>query len=498
MDSNLRKDLIFNQKNKTQIRQTKSLDVGFYNMDVDTAKLSFRVIYDDKPVLLGSRNVTCFAFLESTNGSNSGVLELEHEDAMKGVLSLKVPKDFLRDATNTTVTGQVYISVDGKEATMALDEFEFEVKDALINRITGEEKVKTIRMFYELREAVEQQVKNLTFKIDNINTTVDNKINNFNLAFEENKNKLQEDFDFYNNSLSEDYKSLDESIKSQKEKIETIYQNSLSNIEGNKNQFYSDLNSKFNEAKSEIESLTSELRTNIEESKGIRLEDIDGKINNNNNNLDWQKYKLTEDTGNRIYLGELNQRIETLKTGLYECVIPADANFVNAPEEKSGNSYVAEINVTTGTNGRKQILLIQNQTSSVWFKAIDINNVDLGWFPIIEEKYDTNWRKIPLKNGALELGGSYPESQYRIVKESGLRKAYIRLYVKNIVSGTVIATVPPEITSSPHFLSGISKVNKSSCRVTVSPSGDITFYKNLDDTWNENDYIIVEDNWLVD
>ena len=497
MDERLNKNLIYKQDKGEIVKESRTLGIGFYNMDIETAKLHFRVIDDNKPLLLGQRNVTCFAFLQSSNGSNSGVLNLEYEDPMKGILCLTVPKDFLKDATNTKVTGQVYIAVNGRETTMALDEFEFEVRDALINKITGEEKVKTIRMFYELREFVENQVKDLTSKISNVNQIVDNKMTEFDTAFEENSQELQEAFDNYNKSLNDDYKNLDENVKLQKEKIDELYQKSFASMEENKTQFVNDLNSLTSETKAKIDDMTAAMEKNIEESKGITRDDISANIINNNDQLKWQKYKLTEDDGKRIWLGTLNVAVETLGTGLYECTIPADADTVHAPKDITGSAYLAEINITEGRTGRKQILLIQNFTKNVWLKTIHTNGVDLGWVSLNEQKYDSNWQKVTLKNGAMELGGSYPVSQYRVIEENGIRKAYIRLYLKNIVDGTVVASFPPEIVSGPHFLNCVAKISKDTPRVTINSTGDIIFYKNKNDSWNETDYIIVEDSWLI-
>lgn len=497
MDERLNKNLIYKQDKGEIVKESRTLGIGFYNMDIETAKLHFRVIDDNKPLLLGQRNVTCFAFLQSSNGSNSGVLNLEYEDPMKGILCLTVPKDFLKDATNTKVTGQVYIAVNGRETTMALDEFEFEVRDALINKITGEEKVKTIRMFYELREFVENQVEDLTGKISDINQLVDNKMTEFDTTFEENSKKLQEAFDNYNKSLNDDYKALDENVKLQKEKIDELYQQSFTSMEDNKTQFVNDLNSLTSETKEKIDDMTAAMQKNIEESKGITRDDIAANISANNDDLKWQKHKLTEDDGKRMWLGTLNVPVETLNPGLYECTIPADADTVHAPKDITGSAYIAEINVTEGHTGRKQIFLIQSFTKDVWLKTIHTNGVDLGWASLNKQGYDSNWQKVTLKNGAVELGGSYPISQYRVIEEDGIRKAYIRLYLKNITDGSIVASFPPEIVGGPHFLNCVAKISKDTPRVTVTSSGDIIFYKNKNDSWNETDYIIVEDSWLI-
>ena len=61
-----------------------------------------------------------------------------------------------------------------------------------------------------------------------------------------------------------------------------------------------------------------------------------------------------------------------LKTGFYECTIPADAESVNAPKDIHGSAYLAEINITESLTGRKQIILLQNYTKDVWLKPFTL------------------------------------------------------------------------------------------------------------------------------
>lgn len=96
----------------------------------------------------------------------------------------------------------------------------------------------------------------------------------------------------------------------------------------------------------------------------------------------WQQYQFTNSDGTRKWLGTLAQPIETLESGLYECSIPSDYNSVNAPADTSGEGYIAEINVTKGQSGRKQVILNQSYHNILWSKTIHTNNNDRGWVQI--------------------------------------------------------------------------------------------------------------------
>lgn len=93
----------------------------------------------------------------------------------------------------------------------------------------------------------------------------------------------------------------------------------------------------------------------------------------------WQQYRFTENDGTRKWLGTLSKPVETLEPGLYECSIPSDNQSVNAPADINGVGYIAEINVTKGQSGRKQIILTQSNRNNIWSKVIHTNGDDKGW-----------------------------------------------------------------------------------------------------------------------
>src|SRR5699024_3183105 len=103
----------------------------------------------------------------------SDVIDLEIIDNYNGIVQITLPKDFLQASTDTKVTGQVYIGVNnvsGKpeyNEVAVFREFNFEVKDALINKISSFTKIEYIRMFDQLKMRIEQRVKDIEEAIAN-------------------------------------------------------------------------------------------------------------------------------------------------------------------------------------------------------------------------------------------------------------------------------------------------------------------------------------------
>ncbi|MFG5442456.1 hypothetical protein ACFJX4_14215, partial [Enterococcus faecalis] len=77
------------------------------------------------------------------------------------------------------VIGQIYISINhqnqvdsDKSSTAVLTEFEFEVGDAIINKINGATKIKYIRMFDELKRQINARATEIQEQLDNLEDCV--------------------------------------------------------------------------------------------------------------------------------------------------------------------------------------------------------------------------------------------------------------------------------------------------------------------------------------
>ena len=153
-------------KDEPKLSVTSSLDVLFYNLDINTATLDFEITKNGYPLLLSENHVNAYVvFMSKNDNSILKVQDLEIIDELNGILRATVPTDFLKAVSvpNSTAIalGQVYISVNGKDDTVVMSEFDFKVKDALINQISSDIKVSYIRMFDDLKEELYKKVNSV-------------------------------------------------------------------------------------------------------------------------------------------------------------------------------------------------------------------------------------------------------------------------------------------------------------------------------------------------
>lgn len=521
-------------------------NISFSNMDIGTAKITFELLKNSLPLQVSEKNVDVYSYLESKNGSSIEV-PLHFEDPLNGIVSMTIDKDFLEASTNSTVEGQLYITMNKKNRTyndysntVALQKFSFAVEDALINKISGSDKIFYIRsfdilksevknkiyemeqdigkieevkkdlerLFYEIKEEINQIRKDTINQLQSEYTEYSdllNDIHNQALIDIDNRTKvsinqidnkkeevlqLLEEGEIITKSMFEEYKSdikdqLDEALLKNQNEIKSYkedLQNTIDNLNWQKHKLTTDEGNIISVTDTvDMNTLSGLDKTGFYYCSKITnspdSESTKGYMNvynqsstlgfayfinqngqtiytNTKNNgswgdwqpiskdqikdLDWQKYKLTEDNGNRISLGTLDKPVEKLSAGLYECTIPSNAGVVNAPSDVNGSAYLAEIDVTVGANGRKQIILIQNYTKDIWFKTIHTNGADRGWV-LVNRDYekDLDWQK------------------YKMVDENG--KNYT-VDCKN--NGTTLHNLAPKhyyLTNVPDLPSGVGK-----------------------------------------
>lgn len=155
-------------KDEPYLKPISDEGIGFYNLDDNTASLLFYVTKNNHPLLVSKENAETYIYLESDNGSNELVEDVEYIDPMNGIVQVDIPIEFLQAATDTTVTGQIYItvnknnSVDARKSdTAVLTEFSFDVRNARINKLNGGTKISYIKMFDELKKQISDKVSDI-------------------------------------------------------------------------------------------------------------------------------------------------------------------------------------------------------------------------------------------------------------------------------------------------------------------------------------------------
>lgn len=203
----------------------------------------------------------------------------------------------------------------------------------------------------------------------------------------------------------------------------------------------------------------------------------------------WQKYKLTNDSGMRIVKSEVDA--VDLSTGYYLIY-----KMKNDPDGKSNDSRYINVDVTEGADETKQILATISSTGKIYKKNIHKGD-DKGWKEITNNQTDTGWLPLTLKNAYQKSSIPDFEPSYRVIDNGNSKQVYVRLGVENLTNGkNVVATIPPEFVPNKIYSSGVSTNAKIPPKVIIS-GGDIEFHTNEADSYSSTNYIIYQDNWIV-
>lgn len=470
----------YQAKNEPYLKPISDLGIGFYNLDENTATLQFQIYNDNGPLLISDENVDVHGYFESSNGSVSTVLKLNVVDGMNGIAQITLDKDFLQASTSTQVTGQIYVAVNNvtdnpnNNQTAVLGEFNFQVADALINKVSSFTKVEYIRMFDQLREEIKQRTKEMEEDIGDIKTLVSEVEN----AVADGKADITK---IKNDSISE----LEDIANTTNTSVRQQASQAISEIQSIVDEYSTKLNDETKEKINEVNEASDKVLESIKQSNVVSTEETEN----------WQKYRLTQDNGTIKYVpkGTITD-IKTLEPGLYETVSDDDATNQDIP---LNNTYV-QIKVWEGGHGRKEIELTSTFNGTKYFRLIHTDGEkDTGWKEISNNYSDTGWLPLRLKNGYKKSSTPDFEPSYRVIDNGDFKQVYVRLGVENLTNGkNVVATIPPEFVPNKIYSSGVSTNAKIPPKVIIS-GGDIEFHTNEADSYSSTDYIIYQDNWIV-
>ena len=464
----------FKAKNEPYLKPISDLGIGFYNLDENTATLQFQIYNDYGPLLISDENVDVHGYFESTNKSVSSVLDLHVTDGMNGIVQITLDREFLQASTSTKVTGQLYIglkNIDNKpeyNQTAVFGEFNFEVADALINKVSAFTKVEYIRMFDKLRDEIKTRTKEMEDDIGNIKTLV----NEVKDAVTDGKADITK---IKNDSISE---------------LENIANTTNTSVQQQASQAISDIQSIVDEYTTKLNDETEDKINQVNEESDKVIEAIKGNNVVTKDETDgWQKYKLTNDDGTSITLThpvELNddEYLDSLEPGLYYAADPKSS--------PSGSSGFVTVNKRSSTKivyfqpyNQDKIFINRFHTSWSGWKEVTTNQTDTGWLP------------ITIKNGYNKSTLPDYEPSYRVIDYGTHKKVFVRLGVTNLTSGkNTIASIPQEFNPYKIYSVGVSTIVKIPPKVVIS-GGDIEFHPNNNDSYISTDYVIYQDEWII-
>ncbi|ALH46710.1 BppU family phage baseplate upper protein [Staphylococcus epidermidis] len=326
-------------KNEPYLKPISDEGIGFYNLDDKTAVLRFYVTKNNEPLLISEENTETYIYLESSNGSNQVVENVRFIDPLNGVIEVTIPIEFLQASTNTTVIGQIYISINhlnqvdsDKSSTAVLNEFEFKVGNAIINKINGATKIKYIRMFDELKRQINARATEIQEQLDNLEDYVV-KVKD---ASDEGITKIQietkKGLDKLNQQHSKSVKDVEEFLNAAKNTIQNLYEEYDNEIDTKGSQYLKDLRI---EVRNIENILSQEGYVTIDEHRKI-ITEIQEKLPESS---DWIEYDLINGAiKNRHYKAEgqngFNCAYKTIQHQDYKEVILR----INADNFKSGTA----------------------------------------------------------------------------------------------------------------------------------------------------------------
>lgn len=497
MTNGIDKKALFKLTSEPYLKPISDLGFGFYNLDENTAILRFQLSNDKGPLLISKNNLTAYAYFESANGSVSDVIELEIEDEFKGIVTITLDSAFLHACTNTTVTGQVYIGVNNVDGNPQYNEvavfreFKFEVADALINKISSVTKIEYIRMFSQLKQRIEQQVKDIEAAIANGADYV-----------AEMKTVLQKGKDVLNkividgkadiNTLITQSKTdIDATVSQSIEDITTLSNNTKTSIQNTADTANESVKATRDKAITHVDAKVAEFNKTVEDNGFVTPEQLDTNINS----LNWQKYKLTNDDGgyNILALGGDLEKLHSLLPGHYYIT----SNPITGASSTAGFLFV-EYRGTVSTSIAKRLTFTPYNSRQTWVKRF--YNEWSDWERVDSTLNDTGWVEFNLINGAA-TNTEYSDRNgfkcaYRTIVNGSVTERCLRINGSNIVPGQTIANLPSGFCKNAQTFPVRIPTKYAGGYLVIEPSGNVKFYINGDSSaWISTDYAYGEMSW---
>lgn len=517
MDIDIKKNGKINLKDTPYYEPIDNTNISFSNMDVGTAMITFQIKKNGLPLQVSKKNVWVYAYLESKNGTRSEVIELDVIDPFEGKVSLQLDSEFLIGATNSTVEGQLYITLhkfndvsEDFSDTVALQRFTFTVEDALINEISGVTKTEYIRTFDQLKTEVKEKIQEMQENIGNIETLVER----VNTAAQDAINKVNDTKDAMIKDMQSQYDeteaNLTELRESSIQKLDLAASNYINDIKNAKDEVVQMIDDehlittqKFEEYKSDLD---EEIQTKLQEYEDFinaNKNDFEGIVNE----LNWQKYKLTEDDGGRLYRPNIETTdITTFPSGFYEITTTSktDWDLCKIPNFSGIRiGHIASLDVTTSVSGRKQFIYRHNHYNRIFIATLHTNGSWREWKELTDNRADTGWVTFDTING-VKSNTAFSATQdngfkcsYRILEENGITRKMVRINITNVSHQTIIANMPKDFAKNVQFHYVRVPINRGYGLIGIFPSGNMYAYIESDkrDGWIEDDYFYGQIEW---
>ena len=492
------------------LRPISGEGIGFYNLDKNTAQFQFRVTKDDFPLQISNKNIKGYAFFEENvkvkdvKPSTSGVIDLDFIDPLKGLVGVTVPPWFLKSVSNSSVLGEIYLSLNdvknnGSDDTVVLGTFEFEVRDSLVNHISSDIKVSYIRMFDDLRTELElkvQQVKeevgDLTSMVGMIQQTIEDALAKVSKAQSDAINEIKENKNNAKTELASERAEALREIDAKRDSVKTDYDLASDSFQKLYDSNVQSFNTNVNDANTTIDGKVSSFKELLDNDGFTTPSDVEQKFAE----ADWQKYKLTNDDGTNFYDANLqidfnnSEQLMSLPIGTRYVVLT-----LNNPSGTNNNGWLTKYK----RNGDTVLIQYQPYNSTIIYQKRFYKSWS-SWERVGSDVVDTGWIDLQLINGAIPgtestIAGGFSNA-YRIIKQNGITKKMLRINATNIQHGQTIALLPKDFNLVTMMQPVAVPRNRYGGRVTITASGTVTFNVLYDSTnWTPTDYAYAQIEW---
>ena len=476
LNQNIKKVGKIDIKNTAYAEGVKRTNIEFANLDNNTAVLQFEITKDNVPAVITKKNAYIYAYFKSNDGNAREAKEVDYTNAGKGIVSVQLDKDFLKAVTGQKVYGELYVTLhqwnevdDDFSDTVVLSKFDFKVKDALINQISGVTKTEYIRMFDELRDKVKERMNEMEDdigKITELKQDITNLITKSTSDIEKlSKNTIKEINDASASNLNEvDSKlknaklEIDDSINIYKENVERIKDDFQTFIDSN--EFIT--TAEFENFREEIIELTKLSSNDIEAIKKELKDNISQEIDNKINDLNWQKHALTKEDG-ALYEYDFKDKEDeflSLENGIYYVTsVPID-------KEQTSQAGFVFVGSRDGEDNVKHIVFSPYNSTQLYLKRYYEEWKD--WELMNGEVSNTGWKDMTLENGVVATE-SNRKPQYKITTIGGTKLVSVRGSVKKLdKEGTTFGSIPMTL-SYPEYYSQVTnkKDNGNGLNITA-------------------------------
>src|SRR5699024_578597 len=192
--------------------------------------------------------------------------------------------------------------------------------------------------------------------------------------------------------LQKGVETLNAIVADGKTDIQSFINQAKSDLDSTKESAMSDITTTSNNAKTSVNETADGVIKNINNVSNDATEHIDGKVDEFNGlletdgfltpeklgnqlgELEWQKYKMTNDDGSRKYVQGLDLR--TAPPGNYE-----STQTVNGPLKENGepDTGFIESDISVSSSGRRLIMATRSSFNKTYIKTLHTNGTDTGW-----------------------------------------------------------------------------------------------------------------------